>query len=81
LPARGLVRQALQLTEAESARQRAALARHASQQAVMPAFLASFVCRYAPFTVFTPAEVQRVPEVLHQLRPPPPSRPEAGGPP
>jgi len=65
LPSRGLVRWALQLTDAESARQRAALARHASQQEVMPAFLAAFVCRNEPFTEFTLAEVQRVPEVLH----------------
>jgi LmbE family N-acetylglucosaminyl deacetylase len=66
LPTRGLVRRALQLTEVESATQRAALALHASQQAVMPTFLASFVCRSEPFTEFTTAEVQRVPEVIRQ---------------
>jgi len=64
LPPRGLVHWALQLTDAESARQRAALTRHASQQAVMPSFLAAFVCRHEPFTEFTPAEVQRVLEGL-----------------
>jgi LmbE family N-acetylglucosaminyl deacetylase len=77
LPPRGLGRWALRLTDAESARQRAALARYASQQEVMPAFLAAFVCRNAPFTEFTTAEVQRIPEVLHQ---PPPPHPETGGP-
>ena len=63
---RGLVRRALQLTDAESATQRAALALHASQQAVMPSFLASFVCRSEPFTEFTAAEVQRVPQLMRQ---------------
>ena len=79
LPSRGLLRWALRLTETESATQRAALALHASQQAVMPSFLAAFVCRNEPFTEFTVAEVQRVPEVLHQLRQPPPPHPAAGG--
>jgi hypothetical protein len=63
------------LTDA-SATQRAALARYASQQDVMPSFLAAFVCRHEPFTAFTTAEVQRLPEVLHQPLPP---HPEAGG--
>jgi hypothetical protein len=69
----------LQLTEAESATQRAALMLHASQQAVMPSFLAAFVCRNEPFTEFTAAEVPRVPEMLYQLRQPPSRHPTAGG--
>jgi LmbE family N-acetylglucosaminyl deacetylase len=79
LPSRGLVRWALRLTDPESATQRTALALHASQQAVMPSFLAAFICRNEPFTAFTVAEVQRVPEVLHQLRQPPPLHPAPGG--
>ena len=79
LPSRGLVRWALRLTDTESATQRAALALHGSQQAVMPSFLAAFVCRTEPFTEFTTAEVDRVPEVLHQLRQSPPPSPAAGG--
>jgi len=79
LPSRGLVRRVLQLTEAESATQRAALMLHASQQAVMPSFLAAFVCRNEPFTEFTAAEVPRVPEMLYQLRQPPSRHPTAGG--
>jgi LmbE family N-acetylglucosaminyl deacetylase len=77
LPTRDLVRWALRLTEAESMRQRAALLLHASQQAVMPSFLASFVCRHEPFTEFTAAEVQRLPELGHARRPAPPPRPDA----
>jgi LmbE family N-acetylglucosaminyl deacetylase len=79
LPTRGLVRRALRLTDAESATQRAALLLHASQQQVMPSFLASFVCRNELFTEFTVAEVQRVPELMHQRRPPPPPHLGAGG--
>ena len=65
LPTRGLVRRALRLTDAESALQRTALLLHASQQAVMPSFLASFICRSEPFTEFTAAEVQRVAPLIH----------------
>ncbi len=46
----------------------------------MPAFLAAFLCRNEPFTEFTPAEVQRVPEGLPQLRQPPPPHPQGSGP-
>jgi LmbE family N-acetylglucosaminyl deacetylase len=79
LPPRDLIRRVLRLTDPESATQRAALALHVSQQAVMPSFLAAFVCRNEPFTEFTTAEVHRVPEVLHQLRQPPSRHPTAGG--
>jgi LmbE family N-acetylglucosaminyl deacetylase len=66
LPSRGLVRWTLRLTDTESATQRAALLLHASQQAVMSSFLASFVCRSEPFTEFTAAEVQRVSQLIPQ---------------
>ena len=80
LPARGLGRWGLPLTEADSATQRAALTHYASQLAVMPAFLAAFVCRNEPFTEFTPAAVHRVLEGLHQRHQLPSHRPTAGGP-
>jgi len=79
LPSRDLVRWALRLTDPESVTQRAALSLHASQQVVMPSFLAAFVCRAEPFTEFTPAEVQRVPEVLHHLRQRPSHHPALDG--
>jgi LmbE family N-acetylglucosaminyl deacetylase len=68
LPDRGLSRTALVLSDAEVAAKRTALARHVTQQEDMAPFLATFVCRTEPFTVFTPAEVARV-DALIERRP------------
>lgn len=54
LPARGLERAALALTPAEIEGKARALAAHATQQAVTPALLGSFVRADEPFTLFTP---------------------------
>src|SRR5262249_3851584 len=79
LPARGLGRWVLPRTDAESATQRAALTHYASQLAVMPAFLAAFVCRNEPFTEFTPAAGHGVLEGLPQRHQLPSHRSTAGG--
>ena len=51
LPARPGAPVLLELDEAEVARKRAALARHATQQQQMPVYLAAFVRRSEPFTI------------------------------
>jgi LmbE family N-acetylglucosaminyl deacetylase len=67
LPARGLVRRALALDPAARARKREALARYVSQQAIMPAFLASFVRASEPFTVLTEDVVRRADELVPRV--------------
>ena len=66
LPDRGLARIALPLSRAEVATKAAALDRYASQREVLSSFLAAFVRRAEPFTVFTRAEVQSVGELIQQ---------------
>ncbi len=56
LPQRGFERVVLTLTDTEVVAKRRALAQYASQQQVMPAFLAAFLRRTEPFTVFTRTE-------------------------
>lgn len=56
LPSRGLDRVLIILTDKEVTAKRRALAQYESQQRVMPAFLAAFVRRTEPFTVFTGTE-------------------------
>ncbi len=60
LPPRGLASTALTLTDKEVAAKRAALAQHVSQQKEMASFMAAFVRRTEPFTIFTEAELRRV---------------------
>ena len=56
LPARGLERVILTLTQDEVTRKRRALDQYTSQQQVMPSLLAAFVRRTEPFTLFRGTE-------------------------
>ena len=58
LPRRGLGPVSLALSDAEIDAKRAALARYASQQQVMPELLAAFVRRSEPFTRLTEADLR-----------------------
>jgi LmbE family N-acetylglucosaminyl deacetylase len=60
LPHRGLPRVVLALTDADVAAKRNALARYASQEEQLRPFLAAFVRRSEPFTVFPPDEIDHV---------------------
>jgi len=60
LPERGLERLALPLAPDEVERKARALAAHATQQAVMPALLGSFVRADEPFTGFTPVVLEHI---------------------
>lgn len=60
LPARPLDSVTLALSSQEVIAKGAALAAHASQQRAMGAFLAAFVRRSEPFTVFDPTEISSV---------------------
>jgi LmbE family N-acetylglucosaminyl deacetylase len=60
LPARPLVGASLSLTPKEVAAKAAALAAHTSQQRAMAAFLAAFVRRSEPFTIFDASEIGAV---------------------
>jgi LmbE family N-acetylglucosaminyl deacetylase len=66
LPGRGLKRVVLVLTPAQAATKRAALAYYATQQEVMPDFLASFVRRTEPFTVFTRRDLRRIRQLMQR---------------
>jgi LmbE family N-acetylglucosaminyl deacetylase len=69
LPARGLARVALTVSDEEVRVKRAALAQHVTQQEVIPYLLALFVRRTEPFTVMTKAQLNRVePMIEHQAR-------------
>ncbi len=63
LPARGLARAVLTLSDGEVVAKGAALARYASQQREVRPLLAAFVRRTEPFTVFTLAELRRIEEM------------------
>ena len=70
LPDRGLGRTSLALDDADVVAKRTALACHASQQEAMPDFLGAFVRRTEPYTVLTPADMGRVPQMIeHPERP------------
>jgi LmbE family N-acetylglucosaminyl deacetylase len=60
LPLRPLDDTVLDLTPAEVGAKRAALAAHASQQRAMGSFLAAFVRRTEPFTLFDAAEIRSI---------------------
>jgi LmbE family N-acetylglucosaminyl deacetylase len=69
LPARSLARFALTLTDQEIRVKRAALARHVTQQEVIPYLLALFVRRTEPFTVMTRVQLRSVePMIEHRMR-------------
>jgi LmbE family N-acetylglucosaminyl deacetylase len=63
MPPRELVRTALTLTDKEIATKYMALAQYVSQQGEMASFLAAFVRRTEPFTVYSEAELRRVREM------------------
>jgi LmbE family N-acetylglucosaminyl deacetylase len=63
LPARGLARTSLTLTDKETDTKRLALAKYVSQQKEMAPFLAAFVRRTEPFTILSEAELRRVGEM------------------
>lgn len=64
LPPRGLACVALTLTDAEVDGKAAALARYKSQQEEMASFLAAFVRRTEPFTLFTRKELDQVGQMI-----------------
>jgi LmbE family N-acetylglucosaminyl deacetylase len=64
LPARGLARVALTITDEEISVKRAALARHVTQQEVIPYLLALFVRRTEPFTAMTRAQLASVESMI-----------------
>jgi len=73
LPARGLPRMHLLLTESEIAAKRAALAHYRSQQEVMASFLAAFICRTEPYTLLSAQQLQRVGNMVERRMPPEPT--------
>jgi LmbE family N-acetylglucosaminyl deacetylase len=66
LPQRGTERTVLTLTETEVRVKEAALTRYASQHEATPWFLAAFVRRTEPFTVFTQRGVERVDRLIER---------------
>jgi LmbE family N-acetylglucosaminyl deacetylase len=66
LPARGLARVALTLTDEEIRVKHAALALHVTQQQVIPYLLALFVRQTEPFTVMTGAQLDRVEQTIER---------------
>lgn len=71
LPPRGRGPVTFTLDDLEVARKRAALARYASQQEVMPDLLAAFVRRCEPFTQMTHADVRSAGDLVNALQGPP----------
>jgi len=64
LPRRGLETVALGLSPKEVTGKGAAVVRYTTQEEIMPAFLTSFVRRTEPFTLFTPAQLTSVGELI-----------------